>query len=251
MLQTVDLSIKKEIWIQARDSLKDYLLNQFFPKINFAIQLDQISKNVQNDHNDNRELSIYELATTYIKLERLGALQDDAFKFMSKLFEFTTTTQGRAFLHKDINAKFVNIVNNWLGNLHYCKYGNCIPNCNCFEDWFSRAMGRISKDGYTFEKLTSENIPAITLRNKLFGVLINRTLGILHEIDRNLPSFENIYNTDSNALLNLLIFSKINFQISYRDGYLFVNIDGQRDKLGSNRLRQEQLPHQKSNQFFS
>lgn len=248
LVQLVDGSLKKSLWIQARDSMKTFMLNEFFPKLSYAIQLDEISKNIQNEYNDTRVLTLADLSTVYLQLDKLSSIQEDGFRFMPRLLDFFINTPGRILLQKDINAKLYNLVNNWIGCLFYCKYGNCYANCNCLDEWFNRAMGRIAKPNYSFEKLVSEESPGISMRNKLFGTMINRALTMLSEIDRNIPSYEQMYNTDATSILNVLVCNRVGFQISHRDGFVFVNIDGQKDKLGVGMIRDAQFPPVKTKQ---
>lgn len=242
LFQAIDLTVKRTMWAQARDGLRDFMLKNFLPSLNFAAQLDKMSSGILGQNNKPRNLEIGEISNTYVRLDKLYSIQEDALRFLPRLEQYLCQTHGRFFLHKDIHGKLDSLINSWISTLYFCRYGNCHDNCVCLEDWFSRSMARPALKNYNYEQLLTEETPWLILQNKIFGPIIKRSIQILAEIDNYIPVYEKIYNFNTVSLLNLLSFNRINFQITHRDGFIYLNIDGQNDRFRIKEIRSKLFP---------
>ena len=97
---------------------------------------------------------------------------------------------------------------------------------------------------HTFQSLVLEDLPGHTLRNKVFGNLVSRAIDILEEVDQYLPTYEQIYNHNTTALLNVLTYNKVNFQVTQTDGFVYLNVKNHNDKFELKTLRANQFPAQ-------
>jgi len=242
LFQAVDLTIKKTMWSQARDGLRDFMLKNFLPSLNFASQLNQMSSAILGPNNTPRDLEMSDIATVYVRLNKLNSIQEDALRFLPRLEQILCHTQGKFLLYKDVHAKLDALINSWISKLYFCRYGNCHDSCLCLEDWFNRSMARPVLKHFNYQQLMTEETPWLVLQTKIFGPIIRRSIQILTEIDQYLPAYEKIYNFNTVPLLNLLSFQKVNFQITHRDGFIYINIDGQNDRFGIKVLRNKQFP---------
>jgi len=248
LFKVVDSSIQKSIWTQARDSLKDFMFNNFLPGLNFANQLNDISRGLPEKSNKPRwNLSMAEVAPAYVRLGKLMIIQEDGLRFLPRLEQFLIQTPGRFLLEKELFNKLSTLINRWISTLYYCKYGQCHENCICLEETFSKIMKLPPLRNMNFQQLVTKELPGHTFRNRIFGNIVNRALEILEEVEKQLPTYEQIYHFNTVPLLNLLTFNKTCFQITQRDGCIHINIDNSNDKFHVRTLRANQFP--KKNYF--
>ena len=238
VFNAVDSSAKKASWVYAREELKEFVLSNFCENLQFAHELNNISDDIRRDDCKLQTLTFGDFAEYYVKLTKLSTIQEDPFRFLNRLTEFMITTPGQALMNENIKFLFFQILNAWIGSFYYCKYGNCSSNCVCLEESFTKAMEIITHRNYTYKELLTENSPGKMLAHRLFGTLFNRAIGMLQDIDKYLPSYEQLYRSNVNSLVYFLTNHHIGFQISYINGlHLFVNVDNQNDKLGITKLK--------------
>ena len=238
LLPNMDETIKSTVWRETRSDLNDFLMKTFYRKMSFAMDLNDMASKSNNLWSAN-SIPLRTLGNTAAKLDKLRTI-GDPFKFYFRLQDFLIGSPSEVFLNREICEDLFAIMHKWLGKFYICKYNRCHELCLCSQEMFNKAVRNI--EGFSYEKLLCQERPSKSLQTQLFGVLLQRIINILSEIDVQLPSYQKFYETNAGETLNFLSFYGIGFQVTHRNRTIFLNIDRQSDRFEINTLRRSIFP---------
>ena len=238
LLPNMDETIKGSIWQATRAELNDFLMKTFYKKMQFAIDLDNMACQTSTLWST-KSIKLKTLGNTAARLDKLRSI-GDPFKFCNRLQDFLIGSPSEVFLNREVCEDLFSIMHKWIGKFYICKYGRCHELCLCSEEMFNKAVHNI--ENFSYQKLLCEERPSKSLLTQLFGVLLQRIINILHEIEIQLPSYHKFYENNAGETLNFLSYYGIGYQITHRNRTVFLNIDNQSDRFEIHSLRQSIFP---------